>query len=40
MQRTLIYYRLGQIDLAKELQDNYIAHQKRNGYPLSDVYYQ
>ena len=28
MQRTLIYYRPGQIDLAKKLQDNYIAHQK------------
>ena len=27
MKRTLIYYRTGQIDLAKKLQDNYIAHQ-------------
>ena len=28
MKKTLIYYRTGQIDLAKKLQDNYIAHQK------------
>ena len=28
MQRTLIYYRPEQIDLAKKLQDNYTAHQK------------
>ena len=28
MQRTLIYYKPGQTELAKKLQDNYIAHQK------------
>ena len=28
MQRTLIYYKPGQSELAKKLQDNYIAHQK------------
>ena len=27
MKKTLIYYRTGQTDLAKKLQDNYIAHQ-------------
>ena len=28
MWRTLIYYKLEYIDLAKKLQENYIAHQK------------
>ena len=40
MWRTLIYYKPEHIDLAKKLQENYIAHQKDTDIISEEVFYE